>query len=115
VLLHLAVAVAVAVCLVAAWWQLARARSGNWRSYAYAVEWPAFAVVAVVGWWQLIHDEGRRAPAGDESDRSGADEVPPWAQRRVESETPELRAYNDYLEELAEANARKAGRAQRPR
>ena len=92
VLLHLAVLVAVAVCLVAAWWQVGRARSGNWRSYAYAVEWPAFAVVAVVGWWQLIHDEGRPARDGDgEGDeRPAADEVPAWAKRKVESETSPL-------------------------
>lgn len=49
--------VIVSACLYAAWWQVHRAMAGNLLSYFYAVEWPAFAVMAVVGWWQLIQED----------------------------------------------------------
>lgn len=43
-------------CLIAAWWQVHRAMQGNFLSYLYSVEWPAFAVVAGIGWWKMFHD-----------------------------------------------------------
>jgi hypothetical protein len=42
--------------LIAAWWQIHRAMTGNTLSYLYSVEWPAFVVVAGIGWWQMFHD-----------------------------------------------------------
>lgn len=54
--LHLAFVVIASGCLIAAWWQVHRAMSGNTLSYLYSVEWPAFAVVAGIGWWQMVHD-----------------------------------------------------------
>jgi hypothetical protein len=65
-LLHLALLVIAAGCLTAAWWQVDRAVGGNTLSWLYAVEWPAFVVVAGIGWWQMVHDtpediEARRA------------------------------------------------------
>ncbi len=55
-LLHLAFVVVASGCLIAAWWQVHRAMAGNSLSYLYAIEWPAFAVVAGIGWWQMFHD-----------------------------------------------------------
>src|SRR5438874_12487736 len=112
-LLHIAVVVVATGCVIAGWWQLGRARSGNVLSYAYAVEWPAFAVVALVGWWQLIHWHDRPRVAPDDEEQRAAEQLPRWRQRRVEQETPELRAYNDYLRELAESGARKTWRTKR--
>lgn len=57
VLLHLAVVVWVPGCLVAAWWQVNVAMSGNTLGWAYAVEWPIFSILGVVAWWQLLHDD----------------------------------------------------------
>ncbi len=54
---HVLVATIVPFCLFAGWWQVNRALSGNLLSYAYSVEWPAFAVIAIIGWWQLIHED----------------------------------------------------------
>lgn len=99
-LLHVAVLVVAGLCLMAGWWQVGRARSGNWLSYAYAVEWPAFAVVAFIGWWQLIHDDVH-APWAHHQTGPEADQVAPPMARRVEDESPELRVYNDYLQRLA--------------
>jgi hypothetical protein len=76
-LLHLAVAVIVPGCLVAAWWQATRALAGNGLSWFYSVEWPVFALLAIYGWWHLIHEdpevyEARKhpQPEWDESDNS---------------------------------------------
>ncbi len=44
-------------CLAAGWWQATRALGGNFLSWFYSVEWPAFAVIAVIGWWHLIHED----------------------------------------------------------
>ncbi|MDQ6797747.1 MAG: hypothetical protein M3011_06950 [Actinomycetota bacterium] len=95
-LLHLSLAGTVTLCLVAGWWQVNRARSGNLLSYGYAVEWPVFAGVAILFWWQLVHDDpGRRT-----SQPRPAEPTRPQ-QRRREQESPQLRAYNDDLSALA--------------
>lgn len=64
-LLHAALAVWFPGCLIAFWWQVHRAFSGNGLSYLYSVEWPVFAVTGVWAWWQLVHTDpetvGRRA------------------------------------------------------
>lgn len=56
-LFHLLVAIIVPGCLIAWWWQVHVALSGNVLAWAYAIEWPIFAVIAVVGWWHLIHED----------------------------------------------------------
>jgi hypothetical protein len=129
-LLHLAVIVWFPGCLIAFWWQVHRAFSGNGLSYLYSVEWPAFAVVGVWAWWQLVHTDpgtvGRQAQermAAARAARSGteppgtlathapaattAGPVPaagsPVAAsvRRREDEDEALAAYNDRLARLA--------------
>jgi hypothetical protein len=111
-LLHVTVVVVATGCLIAGWWQVGRARSGNELSYAYAIEWPAFAVVAFIGWWQLIHDdrEAMRARRANREAARAADRMGQRMARRVEDESAELRAYNDYLGKLAESGARKSWR-----
>jgi hypothetical protein len=56
-LYHLFVIILVPGCLLAGWWQINRAESGNTLSYLYSVEWPIFAIMSFVGWWQLIHED----------------------------------------------------------
>lgn len=107
--LHVAVVLVATACLIAGWWQVGRARSGNWLSYAYAVEWPAFAVLAVVGWWQLLHNEmSADTPAEDAT--AAADFGARLRRRAVEQETPELREYNDYLQARATSTKPKTWR-----
>ncbi|MGH8980217.1 MAG: hypothetical protein ACRDWE_04240, partial [Acidimicrobiales bacterium] len=57
-LLHLALLVWVAGCLLAGWWQVHRALSGNTLSYVYSIEWPAFALAGIYAWWLLVHVGG---------------------------------------------------------
>jgi hypothetical protein len=100
-------------CLVAGWWQVHRALSGNLLSYFYSFEWPLFAVLGVIAWWQLVHDT---PVAGDHpvpiSTRHSwlhrDDELPsPVLAWDKGIETPELQAYNEYLKALASGHTRK--------
>jgi DNA-binding transcriptional regulator of glucitol operon len=109
-LIHLALVVSVPLFLALAWWQVHRAESGNTLSYGYAVEWPLFAVAAVYLWWYLIHmDPNEAGGTGSTADDGPEGAAETWSRRRDE-ESPELTAYNDDLEFLAEAGKRKTWR-----
>ena len=53
--LHLTLALGLALCIAAFWFELSRALGGNALSWAYVFEWPLLAVFAVYMWWQLLH------------------------------------------------------------
>ncbi len=115
-LLHLTLLVVFPVCLLAAWWQIQRALSGNTLSFVYVFEWPAFAGVAVWAWWALLTKpdgeehhparlDGSETPAAGrarEQRRLVAERTRPLQWDR-DQEGAGLRAYNAYL---AEINAR---------
>jgi hypothetical protein len=113
--LHLLLAVVFPMCLLAGWWQVNRALSGNFLSYLYSVEWPIFAILAAVAWWQLIHDAPVQAePTGvphselvPPEEGGFARGLPVWDPAL---ETPELRAYNERLRQLAQQGGRKTWR-----
>ena len=60
--LHALLAFALAVMIPLFLWQLRRALGGHVQSWAYAIQWPAFALYAVYMWWQLLHDQPGRPP-----------------------------------------------------
>jgi DNA-binding transcriptional regulator of glucitol operon len=64
-LLHLAVLAAVLVMLRLGLWQWDRANSasGGIQNYAYAFQWPLFAVFGIVLWARTLHEELHRDPA----------------------------------------------------
>lgn len=106
--LHVTVVVLVPTFLGLGWWQLHRALSGNWLSWAYTFEWPAFAAYAVYMWWRLLHDApgvalqpGATGTSGPPSPTT-ATAPPPAAGPADDGEEAELAAYNRYLAELAE-------------
>ena len=110
VLLHVALLVWFPGCLLAFWWQVHRAFSGNTLSYLYSAEWPAFAVIGVWGWWALVHTDpeqvGRRAQERLRRVPAVATPAAPAGSatapvRRREDEDEALTAYNDRLAELA--------------
>lgn len=97
------------VFLIFGRWQLHRAQSGHTASYAYAVEWPTFALMVVGFWVKIIRDElhpkDERDGSAANSGRTGA--AAPARQfgkasstARVEA-AAELDAYNRYLAERA--------------
>ena len=54
---HVALLIWIPGCIVATWWQLGVARSGDSLGWVYSVMWPFFACFGVVFWWYLIHDD----------------------------------------------------------
>lgn len=132
-LLHFLLVTVVPGCLLAGWWQVHRALSGNLLSYFYSVEWPIFALLGVVAWWQLLHDrpttagEQGLAHEGGQEGASAAGQVvsaparKSWLYHQDESEgravvwqesleAPELAEYNRYLKSLSAGRAKKTWR-----
>ncbi len=104
--LHLALAIWIALCASAAWWQVGRAIEGSSLSYFYAIEWPVFGIFGVLGWYALLnlekvteHDEQARREY-EARKRAEAREA---RVASVESEDPLLAAYNDHLATIATA------------
>lgn len=98
----------VVVFLIFGRWQLDRAESGHTASYAYAVEWPTFALMVVWFWVKIVrdelHPEGR--PGGAlESGPSDAGAPAPRdgkaSSKARDEAAAELDAYNRYLAERA--------------
>ncbi|MCI0686787.1 MAG: hypothetical protein L0Y54_06055 [Sporichthyaceae bacterium] len=116
--LHLLALVLAGTCLVLGWWQLQRGQSGNLRSFAYALEWPAFAIFVLFMWGRMIYDELRPAEPASPSAGSESPATEPAGRIARSSDheeehdrehDPELAAYNRYLAEL-DARARRYGR-----
>ena len=109
VVAHVALAIWVPGCAVAAWWQVGIALGGDSLGWVYSVMWPCFAVFGIVFWWFLVHDDpdtlGARGlkqsttPAAVGADRPDEDDQARLA--LAEAEDPELAAYNAYLAALA--------------
>ncbi len=110
--LHLLLLICFPGCLVAGWWQVTVALSGNSLGWLYSVEWPFFAGFGAWVWWNLIHDypdtigaRALRQARQSLRDRREIDlpETPSAELRqRLEEEDPEMAAYNAYLASLAE-------------
>jgi DNA-binding transcriptional regulator of glucitol operon len=68
---HLVLVVAVLVMLRLGQWQWDRAqsRTGGIQNYAYALQWPLFAVFAIVVYVKTLIEETRREP--ESSERGG--------------------------------------------
>ncbi len=59
---HLTLAIGLALCAAAFWFELHRALGGNELSWAYVFEWPLLGVFAVYMWWRVLHPaQPRRA------------------------------------------------------
>jgi DNA-binding transcriptional regulator of glucitol operon len=113
--LHLVILIWVPGCLVAGWWQVTVALSGNDLGYLYSVEWPVFAIFGIIAWWHALHDdeskEGSSAWQRARYRRAvSAQRREQLVMRRSEDEEPELAAYNDYLASLAEKDQPKTWR-----
>jgi hypothetical protein len=115
---HVALVVWCAGCVVACWWQVGVALSGDSLGWIYSVMWPTFAVFGVVFWWYLLHDDpetlGSRglrrlqqaSPREDDAERQAKSQE---MIRLAEEEDPELAAYNAYLAELARGDRSPTG------
>jgi hypothetical protein len=115
---HLAIVIWFPGCLVAGWWQVTVALSGDHLAYLYSVEWPVFAIFGAVVWWHLIHDDPettggrglRRLRAEQAAVAGGESPAEEGVTRRREDEDEALAAYNDFLAGLAEKDQPKTWR-----
>lgn len=89
-----------------AWWQAIRAGQGNLRSYAYAVEWPIFAVFVVYVWWKTVQDELH--PERTKPRPTKEPLTVPVNTEIDDSDDPELAAYNRYLASLDAGQGKRA-------
>jgi hypothetical protein len=111
--LHLTLIVLVPTFLLLARWQIRRALGGNGLSWAYAFEWPLFAVYAVVVWWRILHDDAPPRPKRRATDALQTTETPPTPrtmnakEARAEAERVEYNAYLAALREEDDARERR--------
>ena len=52
---HLTLALGLALCAGAFWFELGRAVRGNALSWAYVFEWPLLGLFAIYMWWKILH------------------------------------------------------------
>ena len=96
---HAVAAVLVAGCLLLGWWQVGRAAGGNALSWAYAIEWPLFALFVVAVWVREIRTDGRPTPPPPPPARRPV--VVPVMAAPAPDDDPALTSYNEYLAWLA--------------
>lgn len=96
-LIH-AIAVGLVLLFVSlGWWQLHRAESGNTLSYAYALEWPSFALLVIGFWLKTMRDEVRRRGTAENVGDSAR------ARRARDDDAAELAVYNRFMADRARA------------
>jgi hypothetical protein len=107
-LLHVTLVGWLGGCTAAAYWQVTRAAEGNSLSYLYAIEWPVFGIAGIVGWYALINIE-KVTEAQEQARREFEEKMRAEAQmaRQSDDESPELAAYNDHLQKIAQQPKRK--------
>ena len=108
--LHLALAIWICVCAVAAWWQVGRAIQGSSLSYFYAIEWPVFGIFGVLGWFALLNLEKvteHQERARREFEEHRRAEARAAREAAEEPEDPILAAYNDHLAQISSSPKKK--------
>ena len=109
---HVALVLWLTMCVLAAWWQIARAVGGNSLSFLYAIEWPCFLVLGFFGWWAMLHvekpSEEEEAARREYEERMRAEALAAREALATRGdEDPQLAAYNDHLAQLAVAPKKK--------
>lgn len=100
--LHLTLLVGLAGCAVASYIEWRRALSGHVIAWAYAFEWPLFAVLGTWVWWRLLHADSVphkiSAQRGDSAPRGLRRAT--RARATVAPDDPQLVAWQEYLARL---------------
>jgi hypothetical protein len=107
--LHAIAIVLIGLFLLAGYWQVLRGESGNLQSWAYAFEWPLFAVFVVVMWVRMVRDE-LRGEDPDEDDTEVPARAAPVVEYVPEEGDEELTAYNRRLARLHDEASQLQGR-----
>jgi len=105
----------VPTCAIACYWQVTVALAGDGLGWLYSIEWPAFGLFGIIVWWNLIHDDPAKVGSGALRTGHVRTSRPTSRSRgttsRPAEESPELKAYNDYLAALASTDAERARRS----
>lgn len=98
---HVVAAVLVVAFCGLGYWQFSRAADGNAISWAYAVEWPVFALFTAALWVREVRTalKEERGDAPEAPPPLVSPFSPPAAESTGDADTD---AYNRYLEWLAE-------------
>lgn len=95
----------VALFVLLGLWQLRRAEGGNTPSYAYALEWPSFALLVVGFWIKVVREEVRLQRHGaldrDRGERCGSLRRDAERPDGTDDDVAELAAYNRYVAQRA--------------
>lgn len=109
--LHLTLVFVLALCSAAFCIELLRALGGNELSWLYVFEWPLFAGFSVYMWWNLLHERHGATPRSTHEARRGSEVKP--ADRLADGLTvtgpaddARLHAWNSYVRDLEESDAR---------
>ena len=101
--------VAASGCLALGWWQWTRfqSASGSFQNLGYALQWPAFAGFCIYAYYKFVRyedvpPEPRKTDAATEIPDGLLPERPKSVQH--DADDADLREYNAYLAELAEAD-----------
>jgi hypothetical protein len=91
--LHATLVFGLALCGIASWIEWRRALDGHQLAWAYAFEWPFFAVLGTWIWWRLVHDDapGQRATLARTEVRTNRD---------INADDPGLVEWQNYLDRL---------------
>jgi hypothetical protein len=92
--LHVILLAGLTLCAVASWIEWTRALEGHVLAWAYAFEWPLFAVLGTGMWWRLLRAESR-------PQRLRQRRRPPDT---VAADDPDLLAWQAYLSRLHAAD-----------
>ena len=86
-------------------WQLHRAEGGNNTSWAYALEWPSFALLVIGFWVKVVREEVRHqengTPDGNRIEQWGSAHPATPRQAALDGDAAELAAFNRYVAQRA--------------
>jgi hypothetical protein len=105
--LHLILAAGLAVCVGAFTIEVLRALGGNTLSWLYVCEWPFFAGFGIYMWWKLLHESYGAPIRSDDGPKASEGASPAAAEEHDEA----LRAWNQYLAQMSDAEDRDRDRA----
>lgn len=101
--LHVALLAGLALCAVASWVEWRRALDGHLVAWAYAFEWPLFAMLGLWVWWRLLHERPLHRERRPSRRRARA---------TIGDDDPGLVAWRAYLADLHAADLHAADRSE---
>jgi hypothetical protein len=110
--LHLTLASGLIICFGAFSFEIFRALGGNTLSWLYVFEWPFFAGFSIYMWWKLLNESyGGPTRSGPTRSGGGPKASAGDSSAAAEESDEALRAWNQYLAEMSDAEDQGQDRA----